>query len=146
VLQFLLRLSERSQLTNANLGGKSIFEIERQGQAAKFQPVKMSMDSTEYRPVECGTNEQVWLAFQLARADSSKRELALLRDLITALQGHDGHYIRFDARTQAFKVADPSFSAPLKALSEDLATVGAIYRGLQSDLAFLRPDCGLVSQ
>lgn len=91
-------------------------------------------------------SKDAWQAFRAAKADSVRCEHVLLKDLVAVLQGHDGQYIRFDGRFQAYKLLDRSFEAPLRALAEEIAKLGALYRGLLTDLKCLRPECGLVSQ
>lgn len=147
ILQFLLRLSERVQMTSANLGGRSVFSIDRKSGERNTERTITPMDTT---PVSSSlapsTSVDAWAAFKRSKEGSQSREQALLKDLVGVLQGCDGHYIKFDDAQQAFCVTDPCFETPLRSLAEDLSTIGATFRTLKSDLQFIRPACGLVAQ
>lgn len=147
ILQFLLRLSERSQLLNPNLGHRSIFEINPVTGVSKAKGVSTNESIPEL--IIPTTNAEAWRDFQAARSSMKQRERVILSDLIAVLQGHDGNCIKFNSNLRCFQLQNNGsliWEPSLKCAVEQLSSIGACYKQLSEDSTFMKGSSGLVSQ
>ncbi len=143
ILQFLLRLAERVQVTSPQLG--PLMEIERQ--EGGVMRTKRTLPFTNTSSVELSScTSETWTMFKAHKAGVLQKEQILLKDLVAVLQGQDGQLLRFDERLRSFKVVDSTCPPSLCSLVEDVGQLGHLYTKLQRNLDYIRPDCGLVAQ
>jgi len=146
ILQFLLRLAERGPTPKPEPLTSPVYRAPKEQINTAAQNMSGTTVSKEVGPK---SNTQAWAAFQKARNGRAEREQALLKDLVCVLQGNEGRLIGWDVASQSYRLttaASADIEAPLRVLAEDLSSVGASVRSLQSALKFLRPECGLVAQ